>query len=123
MNIDKKQVGIYLAKGIAGAAMIYGGFEHPGAFFGVLIVVFLALSAANFLFNQTHYVVWRNLKPTLVSYQRMDRVDRFKIPKESLLGQAISLVLQCLGYGLVLMLVLGGVMFAISGAVVSIWGK
>ncbi|MDM4767281.1 hypothetical protein [Pelomonas sp. SE-A7] len=123
MNINKKQVGLSLAKGVVGAAMIVGAFQRPGVFFGVLIVVFLALSAANFMFNQTHYVVWRNFKPTLVSYQRRDRVDRFKIPKESLLGQAISLVLQCLGYGLVLMLVLGGVMFAIGAIVAAIAGK
>ncbi len=97
------------AKAIAGLVLIMLAFEHPQITMGVLAFCFLALYAANFVLNSVHYVVWNNFKPRLVSYQRLDREPKHTIPKNSILGQAISLILQMLGYGLLLAFAITGI--------------
>lgn len=114
-----KRFGVVLVKAVVGVVLLLLGFEHPRVTIGVLVSAFIALYVANFVLNSVHYVVWNNFKPRMVSYQRLDRAPKFVIPKNSLLGQAISLVLQSLGYGVLLMLLFDG----IAAGIVVLLGK
>lgn len=99
----KRRIAFAIAKAVAGLVLIIAAFEYPSVTMGVLAFCFLALYVANFVLNSVHYVIWNNFKPRLVSYQRLDRAPKHVIPKDSLLGQSIFLLLQVLGYGLALM--------------------
>jgi hypothetical protein len=118
-----KNLGLPLAKAIFGIVVMLLAFQFPSVTFSVLIFIFFALFAANFMFNSTHYMVWRNGKPNLVSYQRLDRKPKYVIEKESILGQIITFSGQALGYGLILMILIVLIIFLIMSGLQSLSGK
>jgi hypothetical protein len=118
-----KSLGLPLAKAIFGMVVILSAFQFPSVTFLVLIILFVALYAANFMFNSTHYMVWRNGKPSLVSYQRLDRKPKYVIEKESVLGQFITFSGQALGYGLLLMILIALIVTSIMSGLQSLSGK
>lgn len=121
--MEWKKLGLPLAKAIFGIVVILLAFNYPVITFSILILVFVALFAANFMFNSTHYLVWRNGKPSLISYQRLDRKPKFVIEKESVLGKIITFSGQALGYGLALMMLIAVIIILTMSGFESLFGK